>query len=233
MIIRFALKEKYLGCFFYFICLLLFFTSSCDDNIDDSELSNEYFPIQLGNSWTFEETYYDTVQKHREVTYSITKSIIVDEVEYFAFDNWPEFIYFPLAHYFDIDSVFIRNDENGDVVMIVNSNKFTFIKFDSSLAGTGMDIVELFDEITQTKSIWQSAIYDANRVLETEHRKLTNGFRMVFLEFNSVGSQTDVFFFPGYGIVRMYYFAYARDWKLKEAIINGKKLEKIITYPNF
>lgn len=206
---------------------------SCDKNPVTPESSNDYFPIQVGNSWTFEKTYYDTVQKHREVTYSITKSVKIDGKEYFAFDNWPEFILFPLVHYFDMDSVFIRNDENGNVIISANKNEFTFIKFDPSLAGTGMDIIELFDEITQTKSIWQSAIYDANRVLETEHRKLTNGFRMVFLEFNTVGSQTDVFFFPGFCIVRMYYFAYSRDWKLKEAIINGKKLEKITTYPNF
>jgi len=213
--------------------VLLFLFTFCNDNPVTPELSNSYFPIQLGNSWTFELTYYDTVQMHAEVTYSITKHAIINSKEYFAFDKWPPFIYYPLAHYFNMDSIFVRNDGNGNVMMIADGKEFMFIKFDASLTDTTLNIVDLYDRITKTISIWQSMIYNVNLVMETEQRKLTDGFRISFWEYNTVGSQRDVFFFRGFGIVRMYYFAYSMDWKLKEAVINGKKTEKIISYPNF
>jgi hypothetical protein len=138
-----------------------------------------------------------------------------------------------LMRYFDMDSVFIRNDQDGNVMMIIDKKEFMFIKFNPSLVDTIMNIVELYDEIAQLKSMWQYMIYEINRVLLTEHRKLDNGYRICFLEYNTVGSQRNVIFFPGFGIVRMGYIAYSMDWKLKDAIINGKKVEKIVTYPDF
>lgn len=224
---------KYIGIVFLPVLMLFFMCNKNPVSPNLPELDDSYFPIQMGNSWTFEETYYDTTQKHRDVTYSITKSVKINGKEYFAFDQWPEFIYFPLAHYFDMDSVFIRNDRDGNVIMIAENTEFMFIKFDTSRVNTIINIVELFDEIAQSQSMWQSMIYETDLELTTKYRSLTNGYRICFWEYNAVGSQTDVFFFPGFGIVRMYYFAYARDWKLKEAIINGKKVEKIILYPAF
>ena len=38
--------------------------------------------------------------------------------------------------------------------------------------------------------------------------------------------------FPAFAIVRMSYIAYSMDWKLKEAVINDKKTEIIISYPD-
>ena len=213
----------------FLFVLILPIQFSCNKNPVIPEMSNSYFPIQLGNSWTFEFTYHGT----QEVKYSITKNKIIDGIEYFAFDNWPDFIQYPLVYYFDMDSIFIRNDENGNVIMIANNKEFMFIKFDPSLAGTVMHILELYNEITQTKSIWQCAIYEADKVLETKYWKLNNGFRMRFFVHNAPGSQRDLIFFPRFGIVKMSYIAFGMDWKLKEAIINGKKLEKIVSYPNF
>ncbi len=224
-------------CKYTFIYFVIGFSSfgniSCSDNPLTPEVSSLYFPIQIDNSWTFELTYYDNGQKQKEVTYSITKSTIIEGIEYFTFDNWPEFIYFPLAHYFNMDSVFIRNDENGNVMMIAENKEFMFIEFDLSLVGEEIDILELFDDVTQSQSKWQSVIYDADRVLETKNRKYTNGYRIRLWEYNTVGSQRDIIFFPGFGITRMGYIAYNMDWKLIEAIINGKKVEKIEKYPEF
>jgi hypothetical protein len=215
--------------------IVLFPLCACDKNPVSPELlklKNSYFPLQMGNSWTFEETFYDTTQKYREVTYSITKSVKINGKEYFAFDNWPDFIQYPLMRYFDMDSVFIRNDQNGNVMMIIDEKEFMFIKFNSSLVATIINIVELYDKIAQLQSMWQYMIYEIDRILTTENREYVNGYRLCFLEFNAVGSQRDVIFFPGFGIVRMDYIAYSMDWKLKDAIINGKKVEKIVKYPD-
>jgi len=227
--------KQYIGkiVLLYFLGFNCIGNISCSDNPVAPEISNLYFPVQLGNSWTYELSYYDTVQKFKNVTYSITKSKIIDGKEFYAFDNWPEFIYFPLAHYFNMDSVFIRDDENGNVVMIAENNEFMFIEFDPSLVGEEIDILELYDDVTQNQSKWQSVIYDADRELETKDRKYTNGYRIRLWEYNWVGSQRDIILFKGFGITRMSYIAYSMDWKLIEATINGKKVDKIVKYPEF
>ena len=193
------------------IYLLLLFTFNCKTNtdfpIDSNEEEHFYFPIQLGNSWTFDYAYYDTVRKHIEVTYTITKKIVIDGKEYFAFDVWPEFIYFPLVSYYKLDSLFIRNDINGDVLLRLGNKEFYLTKFEASLFLQPNDILELTDEYSGSKQIWRYFVVDTSLSAETASKKITDGFKITYL-LNAPGSYRDVIYFPDYGIIRMSYIAW-------------------------
>ena len=183
------------------------------------KFKDTYFPIQLGNSWNFDLEYYDYYynQKHKEVTYTITSKKIINGENFYAFDEWPYFIHFPLVYWFDMDSVFIRNDKNGDVVLKVHSNEFLFIKFDPALCDSMIKTLNLFES-----DYWVTHIEQTGLVYE----KLSNGYHIAF--FTGPGSQTYVDFYPDFGMVEMYYPAYSLTFKLKSAVINSRKLTGII-----
>lgn len=206
---------------------------SCNDNIVIPENVNSYFPIQLGNSWTFDLNFYDYEYESYQATYTINKKTVINGVEWFSFDRWPEFI--QVIWDFSVKDIFIRNDEEGNVLMRVKNREFMFLKFDNSLKGTEIDFVTLFWErrtaygYISANITYKNQIDVTNLIMQTETQIYNNGLGISF--YHAVDDGRGVSFFPGFGMVRMSSPSEGCIWKLKEAIINGNKKEKIISHP--
>lgn len=90
---------------------------------------NAFFPLNIGNEWTF--------QLENDTTYSftskITKTKQVNEKKYYGFDRimpfFPESFIIP-----NLDSIYVRQDEKGDILLLVDSSEYPYLIFSKSLS---------------------------------------------------------------------------------------------------
>jgi len=126
MIKRPLLKVKYLECI---SCILLFIIYSCDDSPNEADQS--YFPLQVGNSWTYRygTWTYSGEDTTRIFTYTITEKKQINGREYFAFDYRMPF--FPSIWVFpDLGTPFLRQNDTGNISIVIDSTEWTFLKFE-------------------------------------------------------------------------------------------------------
>lgn len=212
--------------------ILFLFLISCNDDPVSPLLTNSYFPIQMGNSWTFELTYYDTVQQHTYVTYTINSSSTINGKEYFSFDSCPEFIQIPWE-FSGADRIYMRNDEDGNVIMRFREREFMFIDFDPQLKDSTIKFATLYQERFNYYRTYERTLHVTDYSMQTETQTFGDGFGFAFDMSHVMDAGMGAVFFKGFGVVRMSYPSEGKIWSLSEATINGNIKERIIsiTYP--
>ena len=186
------------------ICIILSFLCSCDDFGVASRPRVNYFPLELGNEWTFEYHYRTDTSADTAVraNYKITVAKTVDGKGYYAFDRDLPFFPYNLSLKQliggGLDTLFIRPNNLGDVMLHVDQTEWLYLSFDASLLG----------------SMVKSKIHNADYYLEIESTQDTVSTPMgVFHDcyrilnyFPAVtGTEHYTWFASGYGPVKIYY----------------------------
>ncbi len=93
--------------------------------------SNDYFPMHVGNSWTFA---YNVGDQEKEENFSIVESRRIGNNDYFVFDKRPTFI-LGIPEKDDIKIAVVRKNEQGDILLRFYQEELLIYKF-SDTVGT-------------------------------------------------------------------------------------------------
>lgn len=104
-------------------------------NIIVAKESDSYFPLNIGNEWTFQYTYFDEWIGHDTtmfLNFKIVTSKNVNGETYYGFDHampfFPDYFVMP-----SLDSIFVRQNEKGDIMLLVDSNEYPYFIFSNGL----------------------------------------------------------------------------------------------------
>lgn len=175
-------------------CLSLSFLCSCHDFGVEPDNHTNYFPLQIGNEWSFEFPWGDTLVT---VTYQIGKKKQVNGKDYYGFNYRMPF--FP-DHLIieDIDTIHVRQNEKGDIMLLVDDSEWLYFAFDTSL----------LDSLVRTKIKDVDYFFQIESFDETVNTPI-GSFDKCYRVFNYfpaiVGTEHYIWFAPGYGPVKIYY----------------------------
>ena len=196
------MKKVVLACY-----VSLSLLCSCNDNPVRPGTDNSYFPLQIGNEWRFEYPYWtpwsgDTTAR---VYSKIVVSKTVNGKEYFAFDN--DLPFFPSDPFVkeligvDLDPVFVRQNEKGDIMLHVDSVEYPFLVFSETFREGDTNLVRSkiknADYYYATESIDDTVETPIGRF--DQCRVILNYFPQI------KGTEHRIWFAPGYGPVKIYY----------------------------
>ena len=162
--------------------------------------SDAYFPLNIGNEWTFQLTYFDPWIGH-DTTKTLDHKIIttknVSGKIYYGFDHAMPF--FPVNSFIEnFDSVFIRQNEKGDIMLLFDDSEYLYFSFDPSLLGLlNRTKIKDTDYYYQLESINDSIITPIGTF--NKCFKILNYFPAVS------GAEYYIWFAAGYGPVKIYY----------------------------
>ncbi|MFZ7131983.1 MAG: hypothetical protein ACOWWR_06455 [Eubacteriales bacterium] len=175
------------------------------------------FPLKVGNSWTYEyskwisEDIYDTVTFTREVILSKT----VNSKKYFMF-NRPLPFFLPLLNeggIINYDSLYFRENEYGDIMLLVDSLEYPFLVYDR-------------DNIDTTLILLMPGIEYLHKLLSITDTILTpidtffNCYNIFNADRTKSGSEHYIWFSPNEGPVKIRYPKIGIEYKLIDKIIN-------------
>jgi hypothetical protein len=185
-------------------CLSLSFLYSCHDYGVSPDNHTNYFPLQLGNEWRFEYPYWtpwsgDTTAR---VYSKLVASKNVNGKEYFAFDkDLPFFPYHPFVKRLiggDLNTIFIRQSERGDIMLLVDDSEWLYFTFNASL----------LDSLVRTKirdADYFFKIESFDDTVNTPIGPFDKCCRVLNYFPAIVGTEHYIWFAPGYGPVKIYY----------------------------
>lgn len=174
------------------------------DNPAAENISYSFFPLQLGNEWVFEFPYWTPWSGDTTATtnYKIIGSKILNGEKYYAFDNaLPFFPYHPFVKELigaDIDTIFIRQNEKGDVMLLVDDSEWLYFTFNTSLVDSLVRLkIKNADYFFQIESI--------SDTVNTHVGSFDKCLR-IFNYFPRIkGTEHYIWFAPGYGPIKIYY----------------------------
>lgn len=169
------------------------------------------FPLNIGNSWTYKyyrwmsEGVFDTITFTREIICSKT----INSKEYFMF-NRPLPFFLPLLNQggiIDYDSLFFRENEYGDVMLLVDSLEYPFLIFDEETIDSALILlmpeVEYFFKL---KSI--------SDTVETQIDTFQNCYMILNADRTMSGSEHYIWCSPSAGPVKIWYPAIGTIYNL-------------------
>lgn len=160
-----------------------------------------YFPLQIGNEWTFEFPIWTPSSGDTLVTenYNITKKKQINGREYYGFSYKNGMPFFPGNWIIEnLDTIFIRQNEEEDIMILVDDSEWLYFTFNTELLDSlirtkirNVDyffMVESFDDKVNTPIGLFDKCY-----------KILNYFPAI------KGTEHYIWFAPGYGPVKIYY----------------------------
>lgn len=177
---------------------LLSVMSSCDNNPVAHERFTNYFPLQIGNEWTFQFPVWtpssgDTLTS---LDYKIIKKKEVNGKEYYGFNRRMPF--FPHNRIIEgLDTIFVRQNESGDIMLLADSTEYLYFVF------TLEEDTLVRSEIKEVRYFY--ATESINETVDTPIGKFQNCY-IIFNYFPQIkGTEHRIYFAPGYGPVKIYY----------------------------
>lgn len=188
----------------------------------------DYFPLAVGNSWTYEQYYLEDPNRtiRGEVTNTITSTKTLKTKDYFVFDALPVSIKDrPHPHYYP-EEVLVRKNMRGNILIWEGSFDVLVYYFFTTASKESMALRVLYPGLPLNPaaelSTYVVSVDDTVTVGDT-----------VFYPCYQIGvsdgfpdSYQSLWFAPGIGAVRVYVssvFPYCYD--LKRATIDGKDYE--------
>jgi len=174
----------------------------------------DYFPLEVGNSWTF--VYKIPYQDQKEVTFSITGKEAIDDHEYYEFNTWPWFL--PLYS----EVALMRKTQQLDLLLRIANEDIPIYEFSNtildSLREIHIDSLPYYpdgaDLIIQLTSVSDTLITPAGTFVNCY--ELISGIKQ------EADSGTWIWFAPDIGPVRFQPSNVEIDYRLKSACINGR-----------
>ena len=204
-------KNRIVGSLLIIVLMIIFI--SCSDNLADPKSNESYFPLSVGNSWTYS---YDFRTPDGIVTRTIEHQIIaeknVDGLSYAEFSDPMPF--FPNEFIIpNIEGQFLREDDMGNILTMIDSTEYLYFLFDNA----------------PTDSMIQLVLGDLDYWINIESKDHTidsavgsfPGCHKVLCYFPEVvGTEYFIWFSPGTGPVQIYYPEYDITYKLTNYSIN-------------
>jgi len=161
-----------------------------------------YFPIHLVNEWIYQTTYFDPWLGHDS---TITDTVIITNVkrlngrEYYRFNDRFGFSFFGNDLFIaGLDTVYIRQNEKGDIVFLAADTEWVYLRFDAALKDSFV-----VTQVRNTKHSFDIASF--NDTVNTPVGLFENCCDM-WTEFPDwVDNDEFDYFAPGYGPVKFVY----------------------------
>ena len=205
------------------VCLFIhaiFFSGCILDGDKPSSINgtNVYFPMNIGNSWTFA---YNVGDQEKEENFSIVESRRIGNNDYFVFDNKPTFI-LGIPEKGDIDIAAVRINKQGDILLRFGQEELLIYKF-SDTVGT-VNIAHAASRPGFENGIdFYSILESVQDTVVTQAGTFEDCYRFLILIGQIIDTDIMVSFAPQVGPVRFQYMAEGTtNFVLKEAVINGK-----------
>jgi hypothetical protein len=185
----------------FLLYLLIIIFISCNDNILTPENSDNLFPLKIGNAWTFQfPVWLSTGDTLVAVEYKVTKKKEVGGKEYFGFNH--KLPFFPSNWIIEnLDSIFIRQNEKGDIMLLVDSTEYPYFVFSNNFVEGDTNLVR--SKIKDVRYFYMTE--SINATVDTPIGQFTK-CHIIFNYFpQAKGSEHRIWFTPGYGPVKIYY----------------------------
>ncbi|MGA2625116.1 MAG: hypothetical protein ABSF91_14765 [Bacteroidota bacterium] len=109
--------------------LVIMTLSSCKNNPTGPSLgTTEYFPLKVGNSWTYKMLGFNTTDT-TEITMKVIDAISKNGKVYYQMDTTVPILGIGLQEYKTSYPLLLRNDEKGDVYSLLGDKESLFLKF--------------------------------------------------------------------------------------------------------
>lgn len=182
------------------ICLIFLFICPCKGiPVIPKESRTNYFPLKVGNEWTFEFPYWtpssgDTIV---QVNYRIITTKQVNGNVYYTFNyRMPCFPHNRIVE--GIDTIFIRQNENRGILLLVGNSDWLYFTFNASILG-----ILIKSKINNTDYYYQ--IESINDTVVTPIGSFKNCFKILKYFPAIKGTEHFIWFAPEYGPVKIYY----------------------------
>ena len=174
------------------------------DKPTTEDINSSLFPLQMGNEWVFEFPYWTPWSGDTTATNNckIISSKMLNGKKYYAFDNaLPFFPYHPILKELiggNVDTIFVRQNENGDIMLLVDDSEWLYFSFNTelldSLVRTKIKNADYFFQIESTNDTVNTPIGSFDKCL-----RIFNYFPRI------KGTEHYIWFAPGYGPIKIYY----------------------------
>jgi len=184
-----------------------------------AEISKSYFPLQIGNEWSFQFPFWTPSSGDTFVTidYKIDKKKEVHGKEYYGFNYGMPFFPNNLIVE-DLDTVFVRQNEKGDITLLVDDSEWLYFTFNTvlldSLVRTNIRDVPYFFKIESSED-----------TVNTQVGSFANCYRILSYFPATKGTEYFIWFASDFGPVKIYYPAFDVTYRLvKINIQNGRRV---------
>lgn len=175
--------------------------------------SDAYFPLNIGNEWTYQLIYDSPLAGPdiRTMDYQIITTKIVNGETYYGFNRTfiengetyhgfiQTFPFSPEAFLVeDYDSVFVRQNEKGDIIFLIDDFEYPYFTFDPLLLG--------LTNITKVKDTrYCYRIESINDTITTPIGSFNKCFEIFSSSADFRDTEYYTWFAAGYGPVKIYY----------------------------
>jgi len=187
---------------------------------------HSFFPLQIGNRWVFQFPYWspvygDTVATNDDEVITIK---VVDSKTYYGFNNaMPFFPYHSMVQDLigaRIDTMFVRLNEKGDLMLLVEDKEWLYLSFDSTQV----------DSLVRLKIKNADYYYNITAVddtIITTVGTFYNCFCIINYYPMIKGTEHFIWVAPGYGPIKIYYPELGVTYELVKITIqnNEKRLK--------
>jgi hypothetical protein len=156
-----------------------------------------FFPLAIGNTWTFTRTIQD----------KILDTIRVDNQRYYHFD-----------HFRDVDNAWLRMTDEGKLMMRIDTTEQMWLDFGAKVGDQWP--VRHPNELAQ----WTVHLLSKTDTAKVPAGEFVQCFRFRF-QFNGADNDWEEWYAPNVGPVRRIYYGFAVfNYPLASAVVNGKTL---------
>jgi len=204
-------KDRIVGSLLIIVLTIIFI--SCSDNLVDPKSNESYFPLSVGNTWTYK---YDFQTPSGTVTRIINHEIVsgreINGTSYAEFSDPMPF--FPSSMFIPgLEGQFLREDDTGNILTMIDSTEYLYLLFNEA----------------PTDSMIQLSLADLDYWIYVESKDQTiesaigtfHDCHKVLCYFPQIkGTEYFVWFSPGTGPVQIYYPEFNITYELTNYSIN-------------
>jgi len=195
------------------IALLSVVMVSCSDTLEDSNSEDSYFPLSVGNSWTYSfDLYTPEGPDTRTIEHQVIAEKDADGTSYAEFS-------IPMPFFPDewiipnIEGQFLREDEAGNILTIIDSTEYLYFLFDNAPTDS------LIKLVLDDQDYW-IYIESKDQTIDSDVGSFS-GCHKVLCYFPQIkGTEYFIWFSPGTGPVQIYYPELNITYKLTNYSIN-------------
>lgn len=182
-------------------------------NFTVTRKSDSYLPLNIGNEWTYQLIYdspfvgpeirtvdyqiITTKSVNGETYYGFNRTFIVNGETYYGFIQ--TFPFSPEAFLVeDYDSVFVRQNEKGDIIFLIDDFEYPYFTFDPLLLG-----LTNRKKVKDTRYCYR--IESINDTIVTPIGSFNKCFKIFSSSADFVDTEYYTWFAAGYGPVKIYY----------------------------
>lgn len=182
---------------------------------------HSFFPLQIGNRWVFQFPYWSPVYGDTIATNDdeIITTKVVDSKAYYGFNNaMPFFPHHSLVQDLigaRIDTMFVRLNEKGDLMLLVEDKEWLYLSFDSTQ-------VDSLVRIKIKNADYYYIITSVDDTIITSIGTFYNCFCIINYYPMIKGTEHYIWVAPGYGPVKIYYPELGVTYELVKINIQNK-----------